>query len=78
MVYEKMEQGSGSPKFCWHCGKQLRRAPGKGMGLFYFRTLVDPLGAEHRVHGDCAQSAIGDSVRLKVPSPKISSGTSAA
>lgn len=67
MAYQKMEQGSGSPKLCWHCGKQLQRAPGKGLGLFYFRTLVDPLGSEHRVHGDCAEIAVGDGVRLKVP-----------
>lgn len=64
---KRMEQGSGAPSFCWHCGKQLQRAPGKGLGLFYFRTVVDRVGAEHRVHGDCTRFACGDGVRLKVP-----------
>jgi hypothetical protein len=35
--------------------------------LFYFRTLIDQIGAEHRVHGDCVEFAIGDGVKLKAP-----------
>lgn len=50
---KKMEQGSGAPSFCWECGRQLQRAPGKGLGLFYFNTVTDELGNKHRVHGDC-------------------------
>ena len=48
----KMLQGSGPPSICWHCLKQLQRAPGQGLGLFYF-LLVREDGVEHRVHGDC-------------------------
>jgi hypothetical protein len=57
MSHKKMQQGSGAPSFCWHCGSQLQRAPGKGQGLFYFRLV---LGDEHqrRVHGDCYQPAL--------------------
>lgn len=53
---QKMEQGSGGPSFCWECGRQLQRAPGKGLGLFYFRIMVDKAGNEHRVHGGCFEA----------------------
>lgn len=61
----RMEQGSGHPQFCWHCSKQLQRAKGKGLGLVYFRKVVDQDGNEHRVHGDCLAQAIGDGVKAK-------------
>ena len=57
----RARQGSGAPTFCWHCNKQLQRAPGKGLGLFYFelvRDPKDPMETEHRVHStDCLQAA---------------------
>lgn len=62
---ERMQQGSGGPSFYWHCRKQLQRAPGKGKGLFYFRLVIDQIGNEHRVHGDCAKQAAVDGVKLK-------------
>lgn len=62
---KRLQQGSGSPSFCWHCSKQLMRAPGKGKGLFFFHVVIDQDGIEHRVHGDCAAMVIGDGVKLK-------------
>lgn len=62
---KRMQQGGGAPSFCWHCSKQLQRAPGKGLGLFYFDLVIDRDGNEHRVHGDCTALAIGDGVRQK-------------
>lgn len=47
---KRMMQGSGAPIHCWICGKQLQRAPGKGLGLVYFR-LVFAEEHERRVHG---------------------------
>lgn len=61
----RMQQGAGSPSFCWHCSRQLMRAPGRGKGLFYFNLVVDRDGIEHRVHGDCVAMVIGDGIRLK-------------
>lgn len=58
MANKKLEQGSGAPSFCWECGKQLQRAPGKGMGLFYFWRVKDIDGREHRVHGDCLSESL--------------------
>ncbi len=52
--------GSGAPSFCWHCNAQLHRAPGKGLGLFFFNLVLGPDGIEHRVHGDCTRQAIND------------------
>lgn len=66
-----MEQGAGGPSFCWHCGRQLQRAPGRGLGLFYYRTLVDRDGNTHRVHGDCVAAAVGDGVKLVTPNDKL-------
>lgn len=63
MSTKRLEQGSGAPSFCWHCSKQLQRAPGKGLGLFYFRIVIDQDGVKHRVHGDCLEMVIGDGVR---------------
>lgn len=60
----RLEQGSGAPSFCWHCSKRLQRAKGKGLGLFYFRTVVDQDGVLHRVHGDCVARVIGGGVTL--------------
>lgn len=56
----KARQGSGSPSFCWHCNAQLQRAPGKGLGLFYFEIVRDQVGIEHRVHQGCLALAIED------------------
>jgi hypothetical protein len=60
---KRMDQGSGAPSFCWHCSRQLQRAPGKGLGLFYFRLVEDQDGVKHRVHGGCVGLAIGDGVK---------------
>lgn len=60
---KRLEQGSGPPSFCWHCSKQLMRARGIGLGLFYFRTVVDQDGVKHRVHGDCLSEAVGNGVK---------------
>lgn len=65
----RLRQGSGSPTLCWYCLRQLRRAPGKGLGLFYFNLVRDRDGIEHRVHGDCTEDALGDGVTL-VPVPR--------
>lgn len=62
---QRMQRGAGSPSFCWHCGRQLQRAPGKGQGLFFFNLVVDRDGNEHRVHGVCTVFAVGDGVRKK-------------
>lgn len=60
-------QGSGPPNFCWHCSKQLQRAKGRGLGLFYFKIVVDQSGVEHRVHADCVEKAATDGVKEKKP-----------
>ena len=67
MGHQRMEQGSGAPSFCWHCSKQLQRAKGKGLGLFYFRTVIDQDGVKHRVHGDCLSMVVGDGVKAAPP-----------
>lgn len=41
------------PSFCWYCNRMLRRAPGKGLGLFFFAVVTDKQGNPHRVHGQC-------------------------
>lgn len=51
-------KGGGSPTFCWHCHKQLQRAPGRG--LFYYWLVKDRDGVPHRVHGDCVERACED------------------
>ena len=57
--------GSGAPSFCWHCNKQLHRAPGKGLGLFFFNLVRGPDGHEHRVHGSpCTRQAIKDGAKF--------------
>lgn len=57
----KMRKGSGAPSFCWICHRQLQRAPGKGLGLFYFNLVRDRAGIEHRVHGEqCTREAVAD------------------
>jgi hypothetical protein len=58
----KLRKGGGAPTFCWMCGKQLQRAPGRG--LFYFNLVRDPDAREHRVHGDCTQPAVDAGNRL--------------
>ena len=61
---QRMQQGSGSPSFCWHCFKQLQRAPGKGKGLFYFEIVRDQAGVDHRVHGGaCLRLVVADGVK---------------
>lgn len=53
-------QGSGAPSHCWQCMKQLQRAPGRGLGLFYFELVRDKGGTEHRVHQGCLSEALED------------------
>lgn len=44
---------------------QLQRAPGKGLGLFYFNIIRDSVGVEHRVHGSpCTRLALNDGHKL--------------
>lgn len=57
---KKMLTGGGSPSFCWQCGNQLQRAPGKGLGLFFFNLVIGPDGEQHRIHGDCTERAVLD------------------
>jgi len=57
-------QGSGAPSFCWHCNRQLQRAPGKGLGLFYFHLVRDAAGVQHRVHGGCVEGSVADGNKL--------------
>lgn len=56
-------QGAGAPSFCWHCHRQLQRAPGKALGLYYFELVVDQDNRPHRVHQDCLPEVIGDGVK---------------
>lgn len=56
----KTRQATGAPSFCWHCFKQLLRAPGQGKGLFHFQLVRDRAGVEHRVHGDCVEPVTED------------------
>lgn len=60
----KMMTGSGAPSLCWHCLKQLQRAPGRGLGLFYFHLVIGADGNRHRVHGDCLRPALDDGAKL--------------
>lgn len=61
MTRQRMRQGSGAPSLCWHCLKQLQRAPGRGLGLFYFELVRDRAGVEHRVHGGaCLSETVAD------------------
>jgi hypothetical protein len=60
----RLRQGGGAPSFCWVCNRQLQRAPGKGLGLFYFHVVADRGGHEHRIHGDCLQQAKADGAKL--------------
>jgi len=59
--------GSGAPSFCWQCGNQLQRAPGKGAGLFFFNLVTGPDEQPHRIHGDCTEQAILDGCKLVPP-----------
>lgn len=56
-------KGAGAPSHCWHCFKQLQRAPGKGRGLFFFFIVRDRAGVPHRVHGDCLEAVCVDGVK---------------
>lgn len=58
MATRKMRKGGGSPSFCWHCHKQLQRAPGKGQGLFFYHLVRDRDRKDHRVHGDCLEDVL--------------------
>lgn len=70
-VRNRMQQGSGGPSFCWVCNHQLRRAPGRGLGLFYFELVVDPDGVAHRVHGfPCLRTAVEDGNKHVQPEPR--------
>ena len=58
---------NGSPTFCWYCNKQLRKAPGKGLGLKYFVLVTDQLGLDHRIHGQCAEATLADpGIKMKI------------
>lgn len=61
-IDKKARQGSGAPSFCWICGKQLMRAPGKGKGLFFFDIVIGRGDDEqHRVHRtQCLRVALDD------------------
>lgn len=74
-VPRRMRKGSGGPSLCWVCGNQLQRAPGKGLGLFYFNLVTDRGCVEHRVHGDCTQPAIDDGCKVV---PEVPAATEAA
>jgi len=51
----------GPPSLCWHCLRQLQRAPGKGLNLFYFEIVRDRDGVEHRVHqSPCLAESVAD------------------
>lgn len=65
----RMQQGAGAPSFCWVCMRQLRRAPGKGLGLFFFDMVTDQDGRRHRVHGSpCLDQALADGA-TRTPQP---------
>ena len=67
-VPQKMQTGAGAPSHCWYCFNQLRRARGKGLGLFYFNIVTDRDDVQHRVHGfPCTRLAIDDGCRLVTP-----------
>jgi len=51
------------PSFCWHCTRQLHRAPGKGKGLFFFGLVIAPDGIQRRVHFTCVKHAIADGAK---------------
>ena len=51
---------AGSPTFCWHCNRQLQRAPGVGKGLFHFAVVKDRDNNIHRVHLDCLKPVTAD------------------
>ena len=70
MAHAKQLQGSGAPTFCWQCGRQLMRAPGKGKGLFFFDLIEERgSGVTHRVHGQCTRLAIADGHRRVAINP---------
>lgn len=50
---------NGNPR-CWHC---LRRLTYKKGGGFKFALVMDPIGAEHRVHLHCVDDVLGDGVK---------------
>jgi hypothetical protein len=60
----KIRKAGGHPTFCWVCNRNLRRAPGRTLGLFHFVLVRDPGGAEHRVHGTCLLDAERDGAKL--------------
>ena len=51
------------PSFCWHCNKQLHRAPGKGKGLFFFGLVAGSDGIKRRVHDSCVKRAIQEGAK---------------
>lgn len=63
MTEKRLLKQAGAPSFCWQCWSQLQRAPGKGLGLFFFALVQDPTGAVRRVHGDCVKPAVTDGCR---------------
>lgn len=59
----KAQVDSGSPTFCWHCGRQLQRVKLRSERLFYFELVKDQIGHVHRVHLACKVEAIADGAR---------------
>jgi len=54
--------------FCWHCQRKL--LPKKGGG-YYFASVEDPLGNNHRVHKDCLAESIREGNLAKLtPKPE--------
>jgi len=62
-----MQTGVGGPSLCWMCNRQLMRARGQGLGLFYFHKVRDRRAAEYRVHGDCLTAALKGGNKLMKP-----------
>lgn len=55
-------QKTSGTRHCWSCGKQFRAKRGGG---YTFDIVLDPLGAELRVHKQCVENVIGDGYKLK-------------
>jgi len=56
----KLTKEQRGATLCWHCLKHLMWAKG---GTVKFSLVVDPTGAEHRVHSACVRQVVGDGIR---------------
>jgi hypothetical protein len=57
MTHKPARIVGGAPTFCHSCNRQLMRAPGKGLGLFY-AVIVERKrcgGHQYRMHAECAR-----------------------